>query len=366
MRYQDAATARSAFANDQARFEEYGAYFPGAQSYLCEPMRRNYELAMDAQPGLSTDPNGALPSLLTTYIDPDVYDIIFAILAMAEIFGEERKGDWLTETAMFPVVESAGEVTTYGDFNDNGRVTANTNWPQFQSYLFQTHLEYGDRELERAGLAKINWVSELQKSAARLLNTFANFGYAFGVQGLQNYGLLNSPVLAASLTPATKAAGGVTWFTAGGSPNASANEVYNDIVAMFENLVAVNGGHVDKDTVMTLAMSPASSVAMTFTNSFNVNVEDLLKKNFKNLTVKVAPQYGALSASNPQGIAAGNLVQLIAKEVEGQRTGFMAYTEKLRSHRLVPQTASFRQKMTSGIFSAIIRYAAGITSMVGV
>ncbi|TIS53181.1 MAG: DUF2184 domain-containing protein, partial [Mesorhizobium sp.] len=42
---------------------------------------------------------------------------------------------------------------------------------------------------------------------------------------------------------------------------------------------------------MTLAMSPESQLAMTATNSFNVNVEDLLKKNFPNLRVVSAVQY---------------------------------------------------------------------------
>jgi hypothetical protein len=364
----DIATARSAFAKHRSRYEQLGAYIEGAQSYLPEEFKRDFNLAMDAAPALSTDPNGGLPSMLTTYIDADVYEIIFAILAMGDILGEQRKGDWTTQTAMFPVVESAGEVTSYGDYNDNGRVTANTNWPQFQSYLFQTHLEYGDLELERAGLAKINWVSELQKAAARMLNTYANFAYAFGVQGLQNYGLLNSPVLPAALTPTTKASpgSGTAWFTPTGAPNCTANEVYNDITMLFEQLVNQNGGHVDKDTAVTLAMSPGSSIALTFTNSFNVNVEDLLKKNFPNITLKVAPQYGAVSASNPQGIVAGNMVQMIAESVEGQKTGFSAYNEKLRTHRLVPWTSSFRQKLTSGVWGTVIRYAAGIVMMVGV
>jgi hypothetical protein len=362
----DIATARTAFAKDRRWYEDRGAYMEGAQSYLPQGWKNDYRLAMDAAPALSTDPNGGLPSLLTTYVDPEVYEIVFAILAMADILGEQRKGDWTTQTAMFPVVESAGEVTSYGDYNDNGRVTANTNWPQFQSYLFQTHLEYGDLELERAGLAKINWTSELQKAAARMLNTYANFAYAFGVQGLQNYGLLNSPVLPAAITPGTKAAGGTAWFTPTGAPNATANEVFNDIVSLYTALVAQNGGNVDMDTACTLAMSPQSHMAMTFTNGFNVNVEDLLKKNFKSLTIKIAPQYGVQSASNPQGIVAGNLVQLIADSVEGQKTGFTAYNEKLRTHRLVPWTSSFRQKMTSGVWGAIIRYAAGISQMVGV
>lgn len=360
------AEARSLFQADRALHEERGVTFHGATSYLPEQYRRNWTLAMDAQPSLSTDPNSSIPSLLTNYIDPDIYEVVFAVLAMEEILGVERKGDWTMQTAMFPVTESTGEVSSYGDRSNSGRVNANTNWPQFQSYLFQTIMEYGDLELERAGLAKINWVSEQQKAATRLLNTFSNLTYAFGVAGLQNNGLLNDPALPANLTPSTKAAGGVTWFTAGGAPNATANEVYNDIVALFEALVATNQGNVSKDTPMTLAMSPASEVALTFTNSYNVNVEDLLKKNFKNLKVKSAPQYGVLSASNPQGIAGGNLVQLIADSVQGQKTGFCAYNDKLRSFPIIRDLSSFRQKMVSGTWGAIIRYPAGIQGMLGV
>src|SRR6185503_6176542 len=132
----------------------------------------------------------------------------------------------------FPVVEHTGEVSSYGDYSMNGRAGVNTNWPQRQAYLFQTIKEYGERELERAGLARISWVSEIDKGAATVLNKFQNLTYFFGVQGLQNYGLLNDPNLSAALTPATKAAGGVKWVLSG-VINATANEVYADIQAIF-------------------------------------------------------------------------------------------------------------------------------------
>ena len=360
--------ARAQFEKDRPRFEALGVTYLGARSYLPEPFRQNYELAMDSvfQPALTTDPNSAVPAMLTTYIDPSVYEIVFSPTKAAEVLGEERKGDWLTETAMFPVVEHTGEVSSYGDRSNNGRAGANTNWPQRQSYLFQTIKSYGDRELERAGLARINWVSELDRSAATLLNRYTNLTYLFGVAGLQNYGLVNDPNLPAALTPATKANGGVTWFTNGGAPNATANEVYNDIVALFEALVAANNGLVDKDTKMTLALSPGSSVALTFTNSFNVNVEDLLKKNFPGLRTVVVPQYGAKTATNSQGIAAGNLVQLIADQVEGQDTGYCAFSEKLRSFPIVREMSAYKQKQISGTWGAIIRFPAGFSQMLGV
>jgi hypothetical protein len=72
------------------------------------------------------------------------------------------------------------------------------------------------------------------------------------------------------------------------------------------------------------ALSPRSSSALNFTNTFNVNVKAQLAANYPNLKVVPAIQYGALTAQNPQGSALGELVQLIAKTVEGQETGYCA------------------------------------------
>ena len=364
--------ALAKFQADRPRFEELGIVFHGARSYLPDEYRRDWRMAMDqmaqdAPAGtLSTDPNSAVPAILTTYIDPERYEILFAPTSAALVLGEVRKADWLADTAMFPVIEHTGEVSSYGDRNENGMAGANANFPQWQAYLFQTIMQYGERELERMGLARFNWVAEINGSAADLLTRFLNYIYLFGVRGMQNYGLTNDPDLPAALTPSAKANGGVAWFTTGGAPNAAANEVYNDVVALFEALVNANQGMVDKNSKMVLALSPGSEVALTFTNTFNVNVEDLLKKNFRNLRVQSLPQYGALSATNPQGIAAGNLVQLVAEEVQRQKTGYCAFNEKMRTHPIIRQLSSFKQKATSGGWGTIIRYPAGFQQMIGV
>lgn len=365
--------AMVAFQQDRPRLERLGAILPGVTSYLPDEFKENYELAMDAmphlaqdaQPELSTTPNSAIPAFLTTFVDPNIIKIVFSPNMAAQILGEQKKGDWLTETAMFTVVEHDGEVSTYGDFNENGHAGANTNFPQRQSYLFQVVKEYGERELARAGLARLNWVSEVDAAAATVLNKFQNLTYFFGLKGLQLYGLINDPGLSASLTPAVKANGGTQWIK-NGEINATANEVYEDIQALFIQVVKQSGGTIDKKAQMKLAMSPDSAVALTATNSFNVNVEDLLKKNFPNLSVETAVQYGAITEANPQGVAAGNLVQLIVDSVEGQQTGFCAFNEKLRSHPIVRGLSSFKQKLTAGTFGAVIQQPMAISSMVGV
>jgi hypothetical protein len=358
--------ARTQWQQDKPVHESRGVYLPGVTMYLPDEWKRNFQLAMDAQPTLSTDPNSAIPSLLTTVIDPKVIRIVFTPLNFAKILTEQKNGDWLEETRIFPVVEETGEVSSYGDFNNNGRAGVNLNFPNFQSYLFQTFVRYGERELERAGLAKINYVSELEVSAADLLNRYQNLSYAFGITGLQNYGIINNPFLSAYVTPATKAAGGTTWFV-GGAPNATANEVYNDIVALVERLINQTNGTVELDDEMTLVMGPSSAVALTFANTFGVNVKDLLKDNYPKLKIMTAPQYAQQTTNNPQGYStAGNAMQLIVKAIAGQEVAYAAFNEKLRAHKIIPEPSAWQQKMTSGTWGTITRMPLGITGMLGI
>lgn len=357
--------AMAHYATDAVRFQQLGVNVADVRAYMTDEVKQNF-MAYDAQPVMQTAPNASIPVWLTTFIDPAIYDILFAPTEAAEIVGEERKGDITTTTAMFQTVEHTVEVSTYGDFNENGRASVNTNWPNRQSYIFQVMMEYGDLEIERAGLGRLNLVSSLDAAAADGLNRFSNLSYFYGIGGLQNYGLFNDPNLGAPLTPATKAAGGTAWFTADGHPNATANEVYNDVVALYTNLVAQNAGNVNKKTKMVLALSPGSEVALTFTNSFNVNVEDLLKKNFPGLRIQTAVQYGALTADNPQGVAGGNFMQLIAEAIKTQKTAFCAFNEKLRAFPIIRAASSYKQKKAAGTFGAVIRMPVGFVSMLGI
>lgn len=308
--------------------------------------------ACDAQPALVTSSNSGIPAFLSTYIDPKLIEILVAPMKAAEIVGDEvKKGDWTTETAMFPVVESTGVTSAYGDYSESGNAGVNTNFPQRQSFHYQVMTQWGERELERAGLARIDWANRTNIASILTLNKYQNKTYFFGVSGLQNYGLLNDPSLSAAITPVTKAAGGTSWA------NATALEVVADIQKLYKQLQTQANGLVELDTRMTLAMSPISEVALTKTTEFNVNVSDILKKNFPNLTVKTAPEYTT---------ASGELVQLLADEIEGQRTASCGFTEKLRAHPIVVQASSFKQKKSQGTWGTVIYRPFLIAQMLGV
>jgi hypothetical protein len=308
--------------------------------------------ACDAQPSLVTVSNAGIPVFLTTYIDPNLIKVLVAPMNAVEVIGNEvKKGDWLSETALFPVVESTGEVSSYGDYSNNGQAGANTNFPNRQAYLYQVITQWGERELERMGLAKVDWANQLNVASALTLSKFQNKSYFYGVAGLENFGLLNDPGLSAPITPTVKAAGGTAW------EDATALEVYADVQKIFREAQQKANGLIDLRSEMTLAMSPTSEVALTKTTEFNVNVSDLLKKNFPNMTVKTAPEYET---------DAGQLVQLIINTVEGQRTVDACFTEKMRAHPIVVDLSSFKQKKTQGTWGSVVYRPIFITGMIGV
>jgi len=336
----------------QALQEQAGIYFMGIDAALQLPdAAQSTRIAQDAQPALITTSNAGIPAFLSTYIDPKLIEILVAPMKAAEIVGEEiKKGDWTTDTAMFPVVESTGETSSYGDYSNNGVAGANTNFPQRQSYHYQVITQWGEKELAKAALAKIDWANRVNLASVLTLNKFQNKSYFFGVAGLQLYGLLNDPSLIAPIAPTVETGGFITWATKDGLG------VYADVQALFTQLQTQANGLVDLDTKMTLAMSPTSEVALTKVTQYNVNVSDMIKKNFPNLTVKTAPEYAT---------AAGQLVQLIADEVEGQRTVSVAFTEKLRAHPIVIESSSFKQKKSQGTFGAIVFRPIFIAQMLG-
>lgn len=365
MKFNTYQEAQAAWLEDAAQLEAGGVYLNGATTYLPEAWRANSDLAMDAQPSLVTSASGALPALLTTSIDPEVIHVLFAPSKAAKIVGEKRKGTWLDETMLFPIAENTGEVSSYGDYNSNGSADVNLNWPNRQAYLFQTVEQFGDREIERAGLGKINLVAEKGVSSATALTKFQNLTYFFGVSGLQCYGLLNDPTLPASITPTTKAyATAKTWFY-NGTIQATANEIFADIQNLFNQLVIQSGGLVEAEDKLVLALSPSNAVALKTTNAYGITVFKMLEA-FPNLRIETAVQYGAVSAANSQGLAAGNMMQMIAESVEGQETAFCAFNEKQRSHPMVRDISSYKQKKTAGTWGTVIRQPFAIASMLGI
>lgn len=288
-------------------------------------------IAMDAAP-LLTAPNAGILSMFTTYVDPRVIETLVEPMKAAQVFGETKKGSWTDDFLQFPIAESTGETSSYGDFSENGMSGTNVNWETRDTYYYQTIIELGDREVARAGAAKLDWVARKQISAALTLNKFQNKTYFYGVSGLRNYGILNDPSLLASITLPT-------WVGGDGQV------VYDGIAQLYGELVSQTAGLIDRNTAMILLMSPQAEAALTRTNMYNVNVSDQLKKNFPNLEVQTAPEMST---------DAGEAIKLIVKNYEGVDTVEPTFTEKMRVHPMVLGLSSWRQKRSQGTVGTII------------
>ena len=338
--------------------ERFGIVFDGALDYRDSAAGR---IAADrvlsdasptnlAQGQAITTQNAGIPAYLVNFLDPELTRILTSPCVAAEIFGEAKKGDWTTDTAAFPVIESSGEVSSYGDLSNNGLVGANTNFEPRQSYHYQTFTRWGDRELERMGKAKIDWAAEQNVAAALTFEKFQNKTYFFGVTGLDNYGLLNDPSLNSAIAPT------YAWSNA----SATGLTIWGDIQNLYKQLQQQCNGNITMKDKLVLAMSPFSEAYLLtpMQNVYgNATVADMIKKGFPNLEVKTAVEYATTS---------GNLVQMIAPRLQGQNTGFCAFTEKMRAHAIVRDTSATYQKKSGGTWGAIVKIPAAIAQLLGV
>lgn len=304
-------------------------------------------LVCDAQPELVTVSNAGIPAWMTNFMDPLSYEVVFTPLEATEIVGSEtQKGDWTTTMATFKVVESLGEVSSYGDFNNNGMTKVNVNFPHRQAYVYQTFTQWGELEAERYSKAQVAWAAENNMSSIKAINRYQNDTYFYGVSGLLNYGLLNDPSLYAPIAATS------SWNATATAPET----IYEDVRRLFAKLQRQSNGVVNAKSAMTLALSPYTDAALDKTNTYGLSTRDQLSKHYPNLTVKTAVQYTT---------SAGELVQLLVGEVNGYRVAETAFNSKLRSHALITGHSSWSQKKSAGSFGTIIYYSFGIAQLIG-
>ena len=309
------------------------------------------QLAADA--ALVTSPNMGVPGELLTFFDPEVVDILTAPLRAREITGGKVaiKGDATTATALFPGMEMTGHTEPYHDFANGGTAGTNYNWVPRDNYLFSTTRQMGDLEEQRSAEAKIRLSADEQKAAAHIIDTDMNRFFFLGVAGLRNYGLLNDPSLLANLTPdATGTGNSPLWA------NKTTEQIYADILKLFSGLVTNTRGVVTKDAELVLAMSPGLAVRLATANSYGISVMTLLGNYFAKLRVVSAPEYATGS---------GELMQMIAVNVQGKDTILLANSENFYAFAPVRDVSSIRQKYRAGTYGAIIRRPVAMLGMLG-
>lgn len=163
--------------SELAELNRLGFVVPDARGLIGAEHLVSDSMALDAQPALSTTANAGIPAFMSAWVDTGLIKVAFAPMRAAELLGEVRKGDWVSKTAVFPMLETAGQVSSYGDWNQNGTVSLNPSFPERQSYHYQVFVAWGEQELALAGQARLQWAASLREAAALKLNKFQNQTY---------------------------------------------------------------------------------------------------------------------------------------------------------------------------------------------
>ena len=134
--------------------------------------------------------------------------------------------------------------------------------------------------------------------------------------------------------------------------------IYADILnSLFGVLAQRSGGHITNSTPLKLLVSPAMNVLLGKATDFNVSVLDMLQKYFSALEVVVIPELSTM--------AAGETIFMVAPEVNGTPTGLLAFGDKMRLGRVIPDMSSFRQKAVATTYGGIVLQPFAFASITG-
>lgn len=293
-------------------------------------------IAMDAYEGgvSQTVANAGIPAMLTTFLSPKWIEYVTSPMRTAEAFNEKQFGDRVMTNISIPTYELYGETSSYGDFNGNGMSNSNENYEYRQPYAYQTNIKIGEIAEERAAAARFSLVERQIQSTTLTLNKTQDNIYLYGVAGLKNYGTLNDP----DLLPDSVGANWATLDSLG---------LYNEVLALFSQLVEQSNGIVTETDPMTLVLSPGLNARLLASNLYGLNAMKYVKDNFPNLKIVSISQYKT---------QAGEKLQLVLDSYMGQDTVHLGFVDKLRTHAVEVKTSGFLQKRSQSTIGAIIYY----------
>ena len=297
-----------------------------------------------------------------SYLSPEIVPILLSARNATKLGREVKTGVWTDDYMQFPIEEYAGDVTPYNDYQNGVTTDVNYEFPVREQLRFQTTLTFGDLEAEKASSAKIGLINAKQRASAEIIAQESNRFYLYGVQGKKIYGLLNDPNLNSTISPVNIAPVGETGITAwadkmSSQPSAFANIAYNDINSLWTELCSKNGGNIDANTPMILALSNKMLPYLNAPNSFGLTASRMIKDNFPNIEIIALPE---LSTS------AGERVLLEVPELMGVSTVDCCYSDKYRLGRLIAKTSSYEQKAISTTWGAVVKRPSLIATMLGI
>lgn len=317
------------------------------------------KLAMDA--AMQTQANVGYPASFFQYIDPQIVEILFGVTNANKLAPEVKQGTWEQEYYNYAVEERIADVTAYSDRTENVTTDVNYEYNVRELARFQTVIQFGDLEVDKANTAKIALQSRKQLAGADIIARKQNQFYLYGVSNKQNYGILNEPNLNPSINPSTVTIGGSSYTTwadkVNNDPANAGNHVYNDVLKLWSELSSKNGGNISQNERVILAVSNSVVSYLSAPNQFGLTALQMLKQNFPNLEVVQLPELST---------QAGEEIKMIIPSLYGVDTMNVAFADKLRVGRIVQTVSGQKLKMVGTSWGCILKRSSLISTMLGV
>lgn len=266
--------------------------------------------AMDAiQPSITTQSLGTPIQFLQNWLPGFVY-VLTGARNIDDFIGMSMTGSWIDAEVVQGVLERLGTVQPYSDNTNVPLSNFNVNWERRTVIQFESGMQVGALEAERAARERVNVADILRQANALELeierNRIGFYGYNNGAN--RTYGFLNDPNLPSYITVPNGASGSPLWS------RKTFLEIIADIQAARAALRTNSQDRINPDTTpLTLAVATAAVDALGTPSQFGESVKAYLAKSYPNIRVVSAPELNAANSS-------ANVFYLFADRLDDEST----------------------------------------------
>lgn len=293
---------------------------------------------------LLTPTNLAFPAGLLTNISPNMVEIVLKKRTAENVMGGKLKLlEWHQNDIIVPIVEKAGEVSGYADYDNAPAAGTNATFARRGHYRFSSSVKVGRLQSMQMSEARVSLEqSNLDAALEALAIQFNSIGFNGWRDANATYpiwGILNDPDL-----PAYKEAG----FASDGS--ATFQQVYDEIRSAVQELIVQSGNHLDLNSPYRVCMANSIFMSMTSINALGTTpVIDAIRLVIPNLTFEMIPEFE--KAHNNEN----DVIYVIGESNVGgvKATGDLGFSELALASNTVAYENHTSQVMSSGSVGAV-------------
>jgi len=305
-------------------------------------------------------PSAGVPSWFTTAWTTKMIKQLLQTRPFYTMTKPFQQGQFSTSNIKISTMSYSGSAAVYDDYSSVGATSNNYNWVDRQTITLQQLVQYGDLATARMGMAKIDFVANLNATVADKINLDINqIGFS-GYAGVKCFGLLNDPSLNPQIVLPTSASNpsSTSWAYKSGV------EIGNDVYLLVSSIVALAGGNFDPSNAKMFLGVPSASynyLLQPYSAVFPMTtVEGWLKSVYKGLEIIQVPNYQGT------GTAGANYMQLVLSELGGEDVALNAFCSLFMDHGTVRTLSAYESKKSYTVGACIVVQPIGVATAQGI